>query len=167
IRTSSTTTTVLSGLNVRLASLYGSVMRRAPRTPPRTSSTATPHCLCHAPAPSERRAVELPGPAYRAQHGAQRAGRPVHVESHLDQLGDDALHLRVGRPLLHYDNHVCVLLFYFQRAATRRLPGLQFLSVPFEPPRFVDDALEQPADGGRVQWSRIDVGHVREDFPLA
>ena len=53
----------------------------------------------------EQRRVELPRAADRAEHRARRAGRPVDVEAHLRQLGDDALNLRVGRPFLHDDDH--------------------------------------------------------------
>ena len=35
----------------------------------------------------------------------KRAGRAVHVESHLHELRDDPLHLLVRRPLLHHHNH--------------------------------------------------------------
>ena len=65
-------------------------MRSTSCTPSSTSSSAR---------------VELPVAADRAEHRPQRAGRAVHVEAHLDELRDDALHLLVGRPLLHDNNH--------------------------------------------------------------
>ena len=72
---------MLSGLKVRLASLYGSVMRT--------------HFL-HAVEHLEQPRVELPLAADRAEHRAQRAGGAVHVETHLGQLRDDALNLLVA-----------------------------------------------------------------------
>ena len=59
--------TVLSGLNVRLASLYGSVIRSD---------------LLHAVEHLEQPRVELPLPTDSAEHRSQRARRPVHVETH-------------------------------------------------------------------------------------
>ena len=44
-------------------------------------------------------------PPDRADDRPQRAGRPVHVEAHFDQLCDDALDLLAGRAFLHYYNH--------------------------------------------------------------
>src|SRR6187200_181757 len=39
---------------------------------------------------------------------------------------------------------------------------------PLEPPRFVDDALEQPADCLRAKWPFVrDLAHVLEHFLLA
>ena len=90
IRTSPTEMTLFSGLNVRLASLYGSVMRTTSCTPSSTSRSLGSRC---APATD------------RANHRAQRAARPVHIESHLDQLRDHPLHLFVRRPFLHDHNH--------------------------------------------------------------
>ena len=72
-----------------------------------------PQHFLHAVEHLEQPRVELPLPADRAEHRAQRAGRPVHVEAHLDELRDDALDLLVGRPLLHDYNHdVLPLQFY-------------------------------------------------------
>ena len=89
MRTSPIVMTVFSGLNVRLASLYGSVMRSTSCTPSSTSIS---------------RGSTLAA-ADRADHRARRAGRPVHVEAHLDQVRDDLLNLFLGRAFLHHDDH--------------------------------------------------------------
>ena len=92
IRTSPTVTTVSSGLNVRLASLYGSEMR---------TTSCTPSSISIEPG------VGLPLPD-GAEDGARHAGRAVHVHAHLDQPRDDVLDLRLGRPFFHHDNHGCL-----------------------------------------------------------
>ena len=60
---------------------------------------------CTPSSTSSRRWIELPVAADRAEHGPQRAGRPVHVESHFHELRDHLLHLIVGGALLHDNNH--------------------------------------------------------------
>ena len=90
MRTSPIVTTVFSGLKVRLASLYGSVMRSTSWTPSSTSISA------------RIRAARCPD---GAEHRARRAGRAVHVDAHLDELRDDLLDLRFGRAFLHHHNH--------------------------------------------------------------
>jgi guanyl-specific ribonuclease Sa len=75
-------------LKVRLASLYGSVMRSTSWTPSSSSSSA------------------LSGaPADRAEHGARDAGRSVHVHAHLDEALDDLFDLRLGGPFFHHYDH--------------------------------------------------------------
>ena len=49
-----------------------------------------PQHFLHAVEHLDQRGVELPVAADRADHGPQRAGRPVHVEAHLHELRDHA-----------------------------------------------------------------------------
>ena len=86
--------TVFSCLKVRLASLYGSVIRCTSCTPSSTSSSAVSNWREPPTAPSTVRSAP---------------GRPVHVEAHFRQLGDHALHLRVARPFPHDYDHGYVL----------------------------------------------------------
>ena len=99
IRTSPTTTTVFSGLKVRLASLYGS--RDAQH-------------FVHAVLDLDQ--LRIAGAvADGANDRARRARRSMHVKPHLDELRDHRLNLRFGCPLLHDDNHVpalCLSRFY-------------------------------------------------------
>ena len=90
IRTSPIVTTLFSGLNVRLASLYGSVMR-----------SDLLHAVEHFQQPRIAGAV----PADGADDRPKRAGRSVHVEAHFHQLRDDPLYLVVAGPLLHHYDH--------------------------------------------------------------
>ena len=60
---------------------------------------------CTPSSTSSRPGIAQPVAADRADHRPQRAGRAVHVEPHLDELRDDALHLLVRRPFLHHNNH--------------------------------------------------------------
>ena len=94
MRTSPIVTTVASGLKVRLASLYGSVMRSTSCTPSSISISAV---------------IRLPL-ADGAEHRSRDAGRAVDVHPHLDQPRDHLLDLRFGRPFFHHYNHgVCCL----------------------------------------------------------
>ena len=90
IRTSPIVTTVFSCLNVRLASLYGSVIRSTSCTPGCTSSS------CGSPLP-------LPTAPITVRDDARRS---VHVESHLDELRDDRLDFGLRGPFLHHDDHI-------------------------------------------------------------
>ena len=127
--------TVSSGLNVRLASLYGSVMRTH---------------LVHAVEHLEQRGSPVASAADGADDRAARAGGPVHVEAHLHQLRDHALNLLFGRALLHHHDH----------GVLRHSCPSEFTDVllrrgsPLEPPRLVDDALEQPRDRVVVERAR-------------
>ena len=180
MRTSPIVMTVFSGLNVRLASLYGSVIRSTSCTPSSTSSSRGSPCAIAAD---------------RADHGPQRARRAVHVESHLHELRDHALDLLVGRAFLHDHNHDVPASCYRHRSPPalrdrlvtaprgrcvspptaglplcRRRPSIVMgrLRDPLEPPRLVDDALEQPRD--RVVVERAPVRRAWtcvEHLPLA
>ena len=70
--------------------------------------------------------IPLPPATDRANHRAQRAARPVHIEPHLDQLRDHPLHLFVRRPFLHDHNHNDLR---FTSECFRRVPGFQPASV--------------------------------------
>ena len=132
IRTSSIVTTVSSGLKVRLASLYGSVMRSTSCTPS-SSSISSLSTLCPArPTPSTVRVTP---------------GRPVHVHAQLDEAGDDRLDLRLGGPFFHDDDHDSTppLLRICTPLSRSRLV-LAVHGAAFGAPRFVDDPLEQPDD---------------------
>ena len=82
--------TVFSGLKLRLASLYGSVIRWTSWTPSSTSSSAVSNCAMPPTAPSTVRSAPVD----------RWTSKPIS-----DELGDDVLHLRVARPFPHYDNH--------------------------------------------------------------
>ena len=146
--------TLFSGLNVRLASLYGSVIRKH-----------LLHAVEHLEQPRIRSAVA----ADRADHGAQRAGRSMHVEPHFHELRDDALHLLVGGALLHHYDHMNLfepfILLGPPRRTLRSCPGL--VRDPLQSPRFVDDALEQPLHRRIVERSRVDLLDVIEHLRLA
>ena len=89
MRTSSIVTTVPSGLNVRLASLYGSVIRSTSCTPSMTRINAG-STLC---APTTPRTVRLT-PVERC------TSMPCST-----RLRDDLFDLRLGRPLFHHNYH--------------------------------------------------------------
>ena len=89
IRTSSMTTTVPSGLNVRLASLYGSVMR--------SDFVHAVHHLNQCRIHFVR--------SHHTEDGAVDARRSVHVHARVDQRRDDLLDLRLGRALFHHHHH--------------------------------------------------------------
>ena len=91
IRTSSMVTMVSSGLKVRLARLYGSVMRSTSWTPSR-SSISSFSTLCAPTTPSTVRVA----PDERCTSMPE-----------LDEPGDDRVDLRLGGALLHYDDHDC------------------------------------------------------------
>ena len=84
MRTSPTVTTVLSGLKVRLASLYGSEMR-----------THLVHAVEHLDQPGIG-----PPLSDRAEHRPGHAGRPMDVHAHLHETRDDLLDLRFASPVL-------------------------------------------------------------------
>ena len=91
IRTSPTEMTVFSGLNVRLASLYGSVIR-----------THLLHAVQHLEQP--RIALRGRRRPRRSPCAARRVDRctsnPISTSCAIDPL-----HLLVGRPFLHHHNH--------------------------------------------------------------
>jgi hypothetical protein len=93
IRTSSMVTMVSSGRNVRLARLYGSVMRSTSWTPSRMPINSG-SILC---APTTPRT------------GARHAGRSMNIHPELDQTLDDGVDLRLCGPLVHYYDHIATL----------------------------------------------------------
>ena len=90
MRTSPVANTVSSGLNVRLASLYGSLIR---------STSCTPSSI------SMSRGSTFPLPTTPSTV-REAPARPVHVHAELDEVGNHFLHLRVARPFLHDDYHL-------------------------------------------------------------
>ena len=109
-----------------------------------------------------------------AEHGARHAGRPVHVHAHLDEARDDLFDLRLGGPFFHYYDHGFCLP-PVTGVPDRIRPVTCYFAVvlavnhpPLEPPRFVDDPLEQPRDRvGAERAFRRDAAHVREHLLLA
>ena len=128
MRTSPIVMTVSSGLNVRLASLYGSVMRSTSCTPSSSSI-------------SRGSTLPLPTTPSTVRDAPDRS---VHVHAELHEMGDHLLHLRVARPLLHHDYHVLLL------------SGLRpvRLSLLLAPGRLVLLALDQSSGSGGGAGSR-------------
>ena len=87
-------------------------------------------------------------------------GRPVHVHAHVDQPGHDLLDLLFGGPLFHYYDHGfrCLPRYVSRVALTVRGASSPCTHPALEPPRLVDDPLEQPAD--RVGPERALDGHA-------
>ena len=106
-----------------------------------------------------------------AEHGPLDTGRSVDVHAHLDQPRDDLLDLVLGGPFLHHYDHGFCRLQPATNLTSADRPDRGVLAVdhpPFEPPRLVDDAFEQPRDGvGAQRPFRRDAPHVREHLLLA
>ena len=151
MRTSPMVTTVSSGLKVRLASLYGSVMR---------STSCTPSSML------DELRVDLVR-ADDAEHRARRAGRAVHVHAQLDQPRDDRVDLRLGGAFFHYDDHDAHS-HCLPDGLPRRTPPLGSATpvatlglLAFGAARLVDDAFEDPHDGFAVSGPASSVAACR------
>jgi hypothetical protein len=86
IRTSSIVTIVSSGLNERLARLYGS------------------QHFVHAVEDPDQLGIDL----VRTDHAEHRAGgarRAMHVHAEFDETRNHRIDLRLGGPFLHHDDH--------------------------------------------------------------
>ena len=139
MRTSPTVTTVLSGLKVRLASLYGSEIRTTSCTPSSISISPASGCPCPT-APSTVRVTPVD----------RWTSMPIST-----RRATTLLDLRFGRPLFHHDNHdvppsersqIDPAAADSSSASRSRRPSLAVHDPALEPARFVDDPLEQPGD---------------------
>ncbi len=63
----------------------------------------------------------------------KRAGRAVHVESHLHELRNHALDLLVVRAFLHYDHHKILDCFTAVRAGPHGRPPSHAAATPMRP----------------------------------
>ncbi len=136
MRTSPTLTTVFSGLKVRPASLYGSVIRTTSWTPSNTSRSRVSNWRLPPTAPSTVRSA----PVDRC------TSNPICVNCAItcctcSSVARSCITTTMSSPL---------------PLACTFVAGVLDLGFPFEPPRLVDDALEQPLDRGVVQRTRID-----------
>ena len=155
---------VSSAWKVRLASLYGCVMRTH---------------LVHAGHQLDQPRVDLAA-ADHAEHDARGAGRPVHVHAEFDELRDHRFDFRVTRPFLHYDNHDLISAFRFQISdfVLRYLFFVILLVVlrvafrfdALNAARFVHDAFVQPRHRVAVERPAerfVHLPHVRDHRGLA
>ena len=122
---------VSSGLKVRLASLYGWVMRTH---------------LVHAGHQLDQPRIDLAA-ADHAQHDARRAGRSVHVHSEFDELRDHRFDFGVARPLFHDNNHDYSASVFVPSAFSASPLRFEALNAA----RLVHDAFVQPGDGVAVE----------------
>ena len=100
--------------------------------------------------------------ADHAEHRARGAGRAVHVHAHLHEVGDDR-----ARSARSVARSFITTTMTSALSPARRLAALHRRSrlQPLEPPRLVDDPLEQPRDGigGRAGLRGcVDRLHVRQ-----
>src|SRR5574338_731618 len=143
IRRSSITTTVLSGLNVRLASLYGSVIRKTSCTPSSTSINRGSASRCPPTAPSTVRSA----PVERC------TSKPISTRCAITCC-------------------TCSSVARSSITTTMDTPQSLILSVlrlrhTFEAPRLIADPFEEPPDRGRIERARVDAFHVLEHLVFA
>src|SRR4051812_3025177 len=151
IRTSPTSKTVLSRLNVRLASLYGSEIRTTSFTPSRTSSSRGSRCRPAPTAPSTVRCA--PVERCTSNPCSTRCATTFWICSSLapsaitTTMDHSPLALRTGGP------------------RESLMPALGHRA--FEAAGLVDDPFEQPRHGVAIERARVDAADVPQHRFLA